>query len=186
MYVLMLVLCVAVSIPQRPNEGNGIPRSDSTQKKPVASEQSLGTSNFVYQPTVERAEQKYDPYADQLYRAYLRATIIAAVFSLIVIGMLVWQNFLTRKVANAAKASADALKTIERAWLIIWYENLVHVDYRIQGNDVYPPSTGTSETATPPLLPEQNKTLPMWSIGTLKILARLQLSSLKCGRASSK
>jgi hypothetical protein len=108
MHVFMLVLCLAVSLPQTPNKRDRIPHNNRTQKESVAPQQSLGASNFVYEPSIERAQQQYDPYADRLYRAYLRATIIAAVFSLIVIGMLIWQNILTRQAANAAQSSADA------------------------------------------------------------------------------
>jgi hypothetical protein len=123
MYAFMLVLCLAVSLPQGgKNKGDRIPDGDSPKKKSVASQQSPGTSNFVYQPTIERAQQQYDPYADRLYRAYLQATIIAAVFSFIVIAMLVWQNFLTRGVANAAKASADAIRNAERAWILVNFD----------------------------------------------------------------
>jgi len=125
MYVLMLVLCLAVSLPQSgKNKRDRNPNSNSTHKESVTPQQSLGASNFVQQPTVKATEQQYDPYADRLYRSYLGATIVAAFFSIVFIAMLVWQNFLTRKVATAAKENADAafmsaqaVMNAERCWL---------------------------------------------------------------------
>jgi hypothetical protein len=116
LYVLLLVVSFDPSSTQ---ERDRNPGDNRTQKESVTPKQSLGASNFVYQPTVKTTEQQYDPYADRLYRAYLWGTIVAAVFSLIVIAMLVWQNILTRQVAHAAEGSAGAIRNAERAWLMV-------------------------------------------------------------------
>jgi len=63
--------------------------------------------------------QQYDPYSDHLYRNYLLATIVGVGLSFIVIVMLIWQNILTRTAVKAAQNSSDALKTIERPWVLL-------------------------------------------------------------------
>jgi hypothetical protein len=74
----------------------------------------MSFSTLLYSPM-----QQYDPFSDHLYRNYLLATVIGVGLSFIVIGMLIWQNVLTRKAVKAAQSSSDALKTIERPWLLL-------------------------------------------------------------------
>ncbi len=47
------------------------------------------------------------------------ATIIGVGGGLLGVGILIWQAILTRKAANAAKASADGLISSERAWVVV-------------------------------------------------------------------
>lgn len=77
---------------------------------------------------------QYDPYSDHLYRTYLLATIVGAGLSLIVIVILIWQNTLTRKAANAAKASADAIQNSERAWVIVQSDGQTRFHFFVYGN----------------------------------------------------
>jgi hypothetical protein len=120
MNVYMLVLCIFLSVPQTGNDRNQTnPNGSSQGHKTVTPEQISGASYFVHQQKIETAEQQYDPYSDRLYRNYLLATVIGVCFSLIVVGMLIWQNTLTRKVAKAAEDSAKAIANAERAWLMV-------------------------------------------------------------------
>jgi len=83
---------------------------------------------------LQSAQTQYDPYSDHLYRAYLQATIVGMVLSLIVIAMLIWQNTLTRKAADAAKASADAIRNSERAWVIVQSDSQSRFEFFVYGN----------------------------------------------------
>jgi hypothetical protein len=52
-------------------------------------------------------QSMYDPTADSLYRWYLRATIIGVGGGLTGLGILMWQSFLLRRSADAAKKAAE-------------------------------------------------------------------------------
>jgi hypothetical protein len=144
MYVCLLVICIALSVPQDgTNKGNRNPHSDGQKKESVASKQSFGPSYFVEQPTIKGTEQQYDPYYDRLYRAYLAATIVSAFLSLGVIGMLIWQNYLTRQVATAAQssaksaeASAEALVKSQQAWVSVEFVNILKMFRNTQDGQV--------------------------------------------------
>ena len=63
--------------------------------------------------------QQYDAGNDRLYRAYLAATIVGVFVGFVGLVFLVYQTVLTRRSANAAKASADALIGAERPWILL-------------------------------------------------------------------
>ncbi len=61
----------------------------------------------------------YDPRIDHLYRWYLGATVIGVVGAFIGIMILIYQAVLTRRSAEAARLSAEALMDSERAWILV-------------------------------------------------------------------
>jgi hypothetical protein len=61
----------------------------------------------------------YDPMTDVLYRRYLAATIVGVIGGCVGIGVLIYQAVLTRRSADAAKQSADALMNAERPWILV-------------------------------------------------------------------
>jgi hypothetical protein len=66
-----------------------------------------------------KEEQAKQDSLDLLYRRYMWATIIGVGGGLVGVGILIWQAVLTRRAANAAKDSADALINSERAWVLV-------------------------------------------------------------------
>jgi hypothetical protein len=79
-------------------------------------------ASFLQQPQ----SGAYDAGKDTLYRAYLLATIIGVAGAIGGVIVLVRQTILARKsadaaadAARAAKASADAIKAVDRPWLLV-------------------------------------------------------------------
>jgi hypothetical protein len=64
----------------------------------------------------ERREKKAQA---RLNSIYVLATVVGVIGGWVVLGVLIWQTILTKRSANAAKMSADALIHGERAWLLI-------------------------------------------------------------------
>lgn len=139
------MLCIFLSVPQsEKNKDHRNPNADGQKQETKTPNQAAGASCFVEQPPIKDAEQQYDPYSDRLYRAYLGATILGVCFSLIVVGLLIRQNGLTRKSADAADKSAqvaerntNALVVIQRAWIhaeVIWVTPRNPL-YDFMGND---------------------------------------------------
>jgi hypothetical protein len=62
---------------------------------------------------------QYDAKADLLYRFYLLFTVIGVFGGFIGIAALIWQTTVTRRAAEAAKASADSIINSERAWVFL-------------------------------------------------------------------
>jgi hypothetical protein len=78
---------------------------------------------------LDPAQQQYDAKADLLYRFYLLFTVIGVIGGFIGIAVLIWQTTVTRRAAEAAKASADSIINSERAWIfldIALIGNVVH------------------------------------------------------------
>ena len=72
------------------------------------------------QPDTDKVEERRDRKAQlRLTRIYVKATVIGVIGSWIVLGVLVWQNILTRRSANAASLNARAVINSERPWVIV-------------------------------------------------------------------
>ncbi|HLJ28688.1 MAG TPA: hypothetical protein VKY85_18410 [Candidatus Angelobacter sp.] len=118
-----LILFLLLVPPNTQSRQGQNPAGQSQQHEAVSSQQNLGLSHSVYAPDHQAQQEKttqgeYDPYSDRLYRWYLRATVIGVFVGFIGISALIWQNTITRKAANAAKESADAVVNSERAWVM--------------------------------------------------------------------
>lgn len=105
--------------------GPPVPRKipdDPAQR--AAQVKSNGTTSQA-PPDQADTKDQYDPRADNLYRWYLRFTVIGVIGGSIGIGVLVWQAILTRESAHAAKDAAaaasnnaKALMNAERPWVV--------------------------------------------------------------------
>lgn len=120
--VLFLSLCLSQQTSEpsitKGNETN--PQTETQAQKPNSDNDRLCTNCEINQEPQKTQQEKYDEASEKrLYRWYLWACIVGAFGSVVIVGILVWQNVLTRIAANAAKTSADSLKNIERPWLLI-------------------------------------------------------------------
>jgi hypothetical protein len=116
------------SRPSAPPTKSAIQKRDAGKKSNAAKEGdadkslptvSTGSTDKAEPTTKYKEDNTYKPAQDTLYRAYLWATIAGVAGGFIGIGVLIWQNIITRTAANAAKQSADALTNIERPWLLM-------------------------------------------------------------------
>src|SRR5713101_1342186 len=127
------ILCirqVKPTTPERPSQDHRATNRDSqsTTKKqakppndagvaPAANDVANGTEQ---QTTAENTEERSDRKAQfRLNRIYVWATVVGVIGGLCVLGVLVWQNILTRRSAQAALLSARAAISSERAYITI-------------------------------------------------------------------
>src|SRR5208337_992614 len=103
---------------------NGQQKTDKTQSKnpagtPVSSCIQCPNCCPIEQPHTPSEEEKAQAASlDRLYRHYMWATIIGVGGGFIGLGLIFWQNVLTRRAVNAASKSADAFIRSERAWVV--------------------------------------------------------------------
>lgn len=102
---------------------NRNPDTNTQNEKTQTPQPAPSSKNSVQQPNVQSTQQQYDPYSDHLYRAYLWATVLGVIGGILGVAFLVVQTIATHTAANAAKASADAVRNSQRAWLFVRAEN---------------------------------------------------------------
>ena len=137
MYALCIIALLLSLVQQ--NRHNPITKPDNTQKpnteshnkQSSSSENGIRTHYEIHQHDEKTQQQKqYDEFDRKFQHWYWGVTIVGVVISLGLFGALIYQNKLTRKTAQAARDSANALMRIERAWLFFWYEKFAHVNYQ--------------------------------------------------------
>jgi hypothetical protein len=118
--------------PATSTEGGGIVRELQRQQKAERAKQAsqnepqIAPCNqaspcyVIEEPKAKSKEQKAkEDSLDALYRRDMKATIGGVLGAFIGLAVLIWQTILTRKAANAAKASAEALISAERGWVMV-------------------------------------------------------------------
>lgn len=96
------------------------PNKKSESKPPAAIVENQDVHRPTLHPDPGQEKQTDDDRAhERLYRRYVYATISGVIIATGALLALIWQTIATRKAANASKASADALMSIERAWVLV-------------------------------------------------------------------
>jgi len=116
-FLAVVILFCTVSFSQQ--SSNLHPAENNKQEANKAQDGACLQCQMKEQSNRIKQEQEDVASEKRLYHRYMLATIVGVALNCFTICILIWQNILTRKSANAAKASADALKNAERAWVLI-------------------------------------------------------------------
>jgi hypothetical protein len=126
MYVFCLLLLL-MPVTQQQRAHDPLAKKNTAQKpntkgrnQQSSSNENGVSSNYQIDEPQKKAqqEQRDDDFDKSFQRVYWGTTILGVGISLGFLFALIYQNKLTRKTANAARVSADALINSERAWVL--------------------------------------------------------------------